>query len=163
MFSQPPGTRAIRHLRGACAAAPDGSWRPRTSTCDEGRTRVARPCRTRRRAPTSDGREPASFRRKPAWVGPLRTIMVRRGSTVRVRQRALLQERTARICAVFCIDADTVERLLRRPVVSSRPGTGTANAPADPRKTEQQADARLNWGLVLGTDSSARPCDVVSA
>src|SRR5881394_1341403 len=36
----------------------------------------------RRDAPTG------TATRKPAWVGPLRTFMVRRGSTVRVRQRA---------------------------------------------------------------------------
>jgi hypothetical protein len=37
--------------------------------------------------------------RKPAWVGPLLTFMVRRRSTVRVRQRALQKRRTS---ALFC-------------------------------------------------------------
>src|SRR5262249_25188170 len=49
---------------------------------------VARPCKTRRRAATPEAREPAPLRAIPHESTPLLTFMVRRGSTVRVRQRA---------------------------------------------------------------------------
>jgi hypothetical protein len=35
------------------------------------------------------GKQTRTTTRKPAWIDPLLTFMVRRGSTVRVRQRAL--------------------------------------------------------------------------
>jgi hypothetical protein len=67
--------------------------------------RADEPGRARRVAPRSHGHANATKRdyarrlltsattRDPAWVGPLLTI-VRRGSTVRVRQRALQKPRT---------------------------------------------------------------------
>ena len=56
-----------------------------------GRTKVARECETRRNAGDTREAETATVTRKPASVDPLLTFMVRRGSTVRVRQRASLQ------------------------------------------------------------------------
>jgi hypothetical protein len=46
--------------------------------------------------------------RKPAWIDPLLTFMVRRGSTVRVRQRALQKRCTWRF--FFRIDLQILER-----------------------------------------------------
>jgi hypothetical protein len=47
--------------------------------------------------------------------------MVRRGSTVRVRQRALFTRRTARKWAVFVVGIDTVEHVPVKEEVAFRP------------------------------------------
>ena len=92
---------------------------------------------------------------------PLFTFMVRRGSTVRVRQRALFDRRTARKRAVFFATSDTVEHL---PV---KEGSLRGTPDEDARRRLEQADftevfvapgvRAWPWGQVLGLSWRGNP------
>src|SRR5437763_827433 len=109
----------------------------------------------------------ASHPLRPLATSRVRRSMVRRGSTVRVRQRAYSESRSRCKRRFFVADQDTVDHLLDKEGIEGRGGSTTRRDAGNHQQFLGAPTALRSWGQVLGTNdgwlrpngSSARAID----